>query len=196
MDEKVKRHELYDTLLGRSIDSHRIAVKRLDGKARAVLTAGTIVLGIVMGGMGAVIGLGGGVGPGPLEGLHPCAVYMIAGLVVGSLAAIFMSVCFAVMAHRVVRVKWFGNARTFMGSREDGADKKVTSAWISSPIEDVYERVYDARVVELKDLEVQSENMGRSVGRGQYSLLVGLALSLAWSVMLVAAWAAAHGGGA
>lgn len=195
MDKNGERRELIDALLGRSIESHRIAVKRLDGKAKAVLTAGTIVLGIVMGGMGAVVGLGDGAavpGLGPIEDVHPFAVCAIAGLVVGSLAAIFMSVFFAVMALRVVRVRWFGNAGTFMGNRKDGADKKIINVWIASPIEDVYEKVYDARVTELKDLEVQSGNMGRNVGRSQYSLLVGLALSLAWSVMLVVAWAAAY----
>lgn len=194
-----KRREMLDGLLDRSTESHRMAIKRLDGKAKAVLTAGSIVMGIVMGGMGAVIGLGDGATVPPawlLEGLHPCVVCAIAGLVVGSLAAIFMSVCFAVNALRVVRMKSFGNADTFMGERTDGADKKVIDAWISAPIEHVYERVYDARVVELKDLEGQSVDMGRNVGRGQYSLLVGLALSLAWSVILVLAWAGAYGAGA
>jgi len=40
-----------------------------------------------------------------------------------------------------------------------------------------------------------ARDIGLNVGWSQRSLVVGLALSLAWSTMLVVAWAAAHGPG-
>jgi len=64
-----RRRGPLDALMKGGIESHRHAVGSLDGKARAILTAGTIVLGIVMGGVGTVVGLGGGVSWG-LPGAH------------------------------------------------------------------------------------------------------------------------------
>lgn len=42
------------------IESHRHAVRSLDGKAGTILTAGTIVFGMAMGGMGTVVRLEAG----------------------------------------------------------------------------------------------------------------------------------------
>jgi len=196
MDDKGRRRELVDGLMRSGIESHRHAVGSLDGKARAILTAGSIVLGIVMGGMGTVVGLGGAAGWGLPADIHPFVAFAIAECVVGSLAAIFASVCLAVRALRVVRVTGFGNAKTFAGSRAEGADPDVMGDWVGAPDDELYARVYDARVEELKSLEGQSLEMGRNVAWSQRSLVAGLALSLAWSAMLVGAWAAAHGGGA
>lgn len=196
MGDKGGRRELVDGLMRSGIESHRHAVGSLDGKARGILTAGTIVLGIVMGGMGTVIGLGGAAGWGLPGGIHPFVAFAIAECVVGSLAAIFTSVCLAVRALKVVRVTGFGNAATFAEGRAEGADPGVIGDWVGATDDELYARVYDARAVELKSLEGQSLEMGQSVRWSQRSLVAGLALSLAWSAMLVAAWAAAHGGAA
>jgi len=180
-----RRRGPLDALMKSGIESHRHAVRSLDGKARAILMAG----------MGTVVGLGGGVSWGLPGDIHPFVAFDMAGRVVGSLVAMFASVCLAVRALRVVRVTCFGNARTFAGSRAEGADPEVMGDWAGAPDEEVYGRVYDARVEELKSLEGQSRDMGRNVAWSQRSLVAGLALSLAWSAMLVGAWATAHGAG-
>jgi len=180
-----KRRELIDGLMGRGVESHRWAIKSLDGKARAILTAGTIVLGIAMGGIGTVAGLAGG----PLMPnwqLSSVPAHVVCA-VVGSLVAIFLSVLFAVLALRVFKVTGFGNPATFMGNETDTADKGRINDWIAASDEEVYEQVYDARVRELTSLHRQGESMGLYITMSQASLLVGLALSVAWAAMLV--WA-------
>lgn len=177
-----KRRRLIDALMRSGIESHRWAVKSLDGKAKAVLTAGTIVLGVAMGGIGAIVGLGGDtMSNGRLLALPPG----VACMVVGSLVAVFLSVLFAVLALRVVRVRGFGNPETFMGKEEDRADRSLVDDWIKAPDEEVYEQVYDARLREMRSLESQGAWMGRWITCSQASLLAGLGLSIAWASALI-----------
>lgn len=181
-----KRRELLDGLMGRGIESRRWAIQSLDGKAKAILTAGMIVLGIAMGGVGAIAGSTGGEAAQVwrlLAGFPP----LVAFAAVGSLVAILLSVAFAVLALRVAKVRGFGNTVTFMGEEVDRADRGRIRDWIDATDEEVYEKVYDARLRELKSLQEQGRWMGRCVKCSQASLLVGIALGAAWAIMLGAA---------
>lgn len=177
-----ERRRLIDGLMRSGIESHRWAVKSLDGKAKAVLTAGTIVLGVAMGGIGAIAGLGGDIAPnGRLLALPP----NVACMVVGSLVAVFLSVLFAVLALKVVKVRGFGNPETFMGKEEDRADRGLVNDWIEASDEEVYGQVYDARLREMRSLEGQGAWMGRWIKCSQASLIFGLGLSIAWAPVLI-----------
>ena len=58
MEKEQARYELAYSILGRSTVTYRSARAILEGKAKTAL-AGAIILGIVMGGLGAVAGLSG-----------------------------------------------------------------------------------------------------------------------------------------
>lgn len=183
-DDHERRHELIDSVMGRSIETYRSAKADIEGKAKTALTAGAIVLGIVMGGLGTVTGLSGGIALANwpfLGSLPPYAAFLIAACFIASLVAIFLSVVLAVSALKVVRIRGFGNAATFVRGRDGGIDMRVVVDWLSATADEVYEKVYDAYAVELKSLEEQCDRMGRRTRQSQWSLVVGLALSLVWA---------------
>ena len=105
MDKEQARYELVYSILGRSIVTYRSARASMEGRAKTTLTAGAIVLGIVVGGLGTVAGLAGEAALADwqfLESLPPHVALFIAACFIASLAAIFMSVVLAVSALKVV----------------------------------------------------------------------------------------------
>lgn len=180
-------HERFDEVMRAGIDSHRWTIQNLHGKAKAVLTAGTIVLGIAMGGLGTAGGLAGEsifAGWRLLREQNECAAMIVAACAVGSLLAICASVLFAAGALRVRRVRDFGRASVFMEGDEVNHEK--VAKWVSAKETRVYEKTHEAYVKELHSLEEQNADVGRHVRWSQRSLKAGLLLGVAGAVAFLA----------
>lgn len=181
-------HKRFDEVMRAGIDSHRWTIQNLHGKAKAVLTAGTIVLGIVMGGLGAA----GGLADEPiLAGWHLLreqnwfAATLVAACAIGSLMVICASVTLSVIALKVRVVRDFGRASPFMEGRE--VDHEKVAKWVSAKETKVYERTHEAYVKELHSLEEQNAHVGKYVRWGQWSLCAGLGIGVAGAVAFLAA---------
>lgn len=195
MDKEQARYELVDNILNRSIVTYRSAKASLEGKAKTTLTAGAIVLGIVMGGLGTVAGLSGEATLADwqfLESLPPQAALFIAACFIASLVAIFLSVVLAVSALKVTKIRGFGAAAAFGEGEYHGIDTKIIVDWLSAKTYEVYKKVYEACVVELGVLEEQCDHMGRRTRQSQWSLVIGLALSLVWAGAVIGLGVAAQ----
>ncbi len=180
-------HERFDEVMRAGIDSHRWTIQNLHGKAKAVLTAGTIVLGIVMGGLGTVGGLAGEpvlAGWHHLRGQNEYAAAFVAACAVGSMAAICASVLFAIGALRVRVVRDFGKASAFMDGGKVAHEK--VAKWVSAKETRVYEKTHEAYIRELHSLEAQNAHVGRHVKWSHRSLSAGLLLGVAGAVAFLA----------
>ena len=192
-------NERLNDVLGRGVDSHRWAHQSLDGKAKAILTASTLTLGIVMGGLGAGAGMAGGAtlsAWGLLAGIHPCVVPLVAALIVASLALIFLSVYLAVRALRVFTMDGFGNADAFVKRDGQSIDHGAIREWVEADSRHVHERTQEGLIEEMLSLRRQNKIMGRRVRHSQTCLLCGLLLSVAWGGILVGAGIVAQAGAA
>lgn len=181
-------HERFDEVMRVGIDSHRWTIQNLHGKAKAVLTAGTIVLGIVMGGLGTAGGLAGEpilAGWHLLREQNECAAMVVAACAVASLLAICASVMLSVIALKVRYVQDFGKASVFMEGDEISPEK--VAKWVSAREAEVYERTHEAYVKELHSLEAQNAHVGKYVRWGQHSLCIGLALGVIGAAVFLAA---------
>jgi len=199
MDRERERYELIDSIFRRSVVTYRSARASLEGKAKTTLTAGAIVLGIVMGGLGTVAGLSGGAAPADwqfLESLPPRAAIFIAACFIASLVAIFLSVVLAVSALKVTKIRGFGAASAFGKGKYHGIDTRIVADWLSAKTYEVYKKVYEAYAVELGILEEQCDHMGRRTRQSQWSLVVGLALSLVWASAVIGIGVASQSGAA
>jgi len=186
-DEGAWGHERFDEVMRAGIESHRWTIQNLHGKAKAVLTAGTIVLGIMMGGLGTAGGLAGEhilAGWQLLREQNECAAVLIAACVAGSLVSICASVFFAAGALGVRRVRDFGRASIFMEG--DKVNHKNVAKWVSAKETRVYERTHEAYVRELRSLEEQNADVGRQVRWSHHSLRAGILLGVAGAVAFLA----------
>lgn len=190
-------HELLNGTLRQGVDSHRWAFHSLDGKAKAILTASTITLGIVMGGLGAGAGLAGGVilpAWNFLVGVHLLLAYVVGALVIGGLALIFLAACLAARALRVFPITGSGNPQEFMrGKGLNKVNHDVLRKWVTADSRHVHERNQEAYVKEMHGLHEQIKFMGIQIRRAHNSLLTGLFLSVSWgSIVVIAGIAAQH----
>lgn len=180
-------HERFDDIMRTGIDSHRWVMQNLYEKAKHVLTAGTIVLGIVMGGLGTAGGLSGGAVSAGWELLaeqnRPVATVIVVVVSV-SLVAIFAAVVLAVMAMRVSRVKSFGRTEPFM--RGGKVDYEAVDQWVFADDESMYRRTHKAYIDELRSLEAQNKRVGRYTAWSQIALCVGLSFSVTGAIAFLA----------
>jgi len=186
-------NELLNGVLVRGVDSHRWAHQSLDGKAKAILTASALTLGIVMGGLGA--GAAGGAAMsawGLLAGAHTLLAALVASLVVAGLALIFLSAYFAVRALRVFTMEGFGNAEAFVKGDGRTVSRCAIREWVEADSAHVHERTQEGLIEEMLSLRRQNRLMGRLVGHSQTCLLLGLLASVAWGGILAAAGIAAQ----
>lgn len=187
-DEKAGGHERFDEIMRAGIDSLRWNIQNLHGKAKAMLTAGMIVLGIVMGGLGTAGGLAGKpilAGWQLLREQNECAAMIVAACAIGSLVAICASVVLAVVALQVREVKGFGRASIFMDGDEINYDK--VTKWVSAKEDRVYEQTHKAYIRALRSLEGQNAHVGKYVRRSQRCLCVGLVLGVLGAVAFMGA---------
>jgi len=188
-------NELLNGVLARGVDSHRWAHQSLDGKAKAILTASALTLGIVMGGLGAGAGAAGGAAMsawGLLAGAHTLLAALVASLVVAGLALIFLSAYLAVRALRVFTMEGFGNAEAFVKGDGRTVSRCAIREWVEADSAHVHERTQEGLIEEMLSLRRQNRLMGRLVGHSQTCLLLGLLASVAWGGILAAAGIAAQ----
>jgi len=196
MSDEDKGQELLNSTLRQGVDSHRWAFHSLDGKAKAILTASTITLGIVMGGLGAGAGLAGGVilpAWSFLASVHLLLAYVVGALVIGSLALIFLAACLAARALRVFPITGSGNPQEFMqGKGNNKVSHDALRKWATAESRHVHERNQEAYVQEMRGLHEQILFMGTQIRRAHKSLLSGLFLSVVWGSVVVIAGIAAQ----
>jgi len=194
--DEEKGQELLNGTLRQGVDSHRWAFQSLDGKAKAILTASTITLGIVMGGLGAGAGLAGGVFLPAwdfLAGVHLLLAYIVGTLVIGSLALIFLAACLAAKALRVFPITGSGNPQEFMRGKDGNkVNHDALRKWATADSRHVHERNQEAYVQEMRGLHEQILFMGTQIRRAHRSLLSGLLLSVGWGSIVVIAGIAAQ----
>lgn len=195
MTDEEKGNELLNGVLGRGVDSHRWAHQSLDGKAKAVLTASALTLGIVMGGLGAGASAGSETAIsawGLLADVHPSLVALVAALIVAGLALIFLSAYLAVRALRVFTMEGFGNAEAFVKGDGKTVSRCAIREWVEADSAQVHERTQEGLIDEMLSLKRQNRLMGRLVGHSQACLLWGLLSSVAWGGILACAGIAAQ----
>jgi len=162
-------------------DAHG-AVRDHADKAKANITAGTVVLGIIIAGTRVSSGLLGENGGRNLaEPLIPAlGIPLVPTLMALGMGAIVLSIAVSVGAIAAIRLKNPFSSRAVL--TRGALDQTKIRSWGMAPKKAIYEKICKAYGEATLHRERLAMRSGKAVAIGQISLVVGLVLTVAASI--------------
>ncbi len=150
------------------------AIKSLNAKARAVLAADAIILGVLITGIGISTGISGDQSLAALWTLSTLGVVLITIAAVVSIAMILTSMYFCIRALKIIKVVKF-NIIPFIKDNGDINVEKLE--WCTRlKEEDVYKFACDFYISSIKVLEADNHSLASNTSKCQTWLFLGLLL--------------------